>query len=126
MKALKSKQLIENLAEGDLDSAGNSLFLDSAAESESYFLSNLVLNEVITTFEENIKFDRSDCLNVLHTLVYHSQIRFENRQVVMNACEIYKKRKIRFTDCLKMAVNQQYQATDSMHDVQRAGIAAEL
>lgn len=126
MKALESNILFEYLVENKKTSIDIDSFNDSTSDSESFFLSNLVLNEVITTLEENSTFNRSDSLNALRALVFNSQIRFENRKVVSDAFEMYKKEQGSFSECLKSAVNQYYQAVDTVHNLKPSGTLAEF
>ena len=121
MKALQSTILLDYRIDNDQISTDIDQFLNSPSESESFFLNNLVLTEVITTFEESSEFNHSDSFNVLHALVYNSQIRFENRKIVVEAFQMYKKKKGKFSECLKSAVNQHYQAADTMYDLQPSG-----
>ncbi|MDX1642647.1 MAG: hypothetical protein R3220_13175, partial [Balneolaceae bacterium] len=81
MKALHTNILLEYLVEGNEKTTDADLYFKSDSASETYFLNNIVLHEVITSFEENIKFDKCDILTALQALISNSQIRFENREV---------------------------------------------
>ena len=72
-------------------------------------MNNIVLHEVVTSFEENVKFDKSDILTVLRALVSNSQIRFENREIVSEAIEMYSISRDTFSDCLKSVINAGFQ-----------------
>lgn len=105
MKALNTDILLEYLVEGNENSEHADLFFISSNESETYFLNNIVLHEVATSFEENVKFDKSDILTALHALITNSQIRFENREIVTEAIELYSISRDSFSECLKSAIN---------------------
>ncbi len=85
------------------------LFFSSASEAETYFLNNIVLHEVAASFEENVKFDKSDILTALRALVSNSQIRFENRDIASEAIEMYSISRDSFSDCLKSVINAGFQ-----------------
>lgn len=112
MKALTTEILLEYLVEGDENSTHAELFFKSASESDTYFLNNIVLHEVITSFEENVKFDKADILKVLSALISNSQIRFENREVVTDTIEMYKIGRVGYSECLKTVINRKYQSED--------------
>ncbi len=109
MKALNKDILLEYLVEGHKKSDHAELFFSTASDSETYFLNNIVLHEVATSFEENVKFDKSDILTVLRALVSNSQIRFENREIVSEAIEMYSISRDSFSDCLKSVINAGFQ-----------------
>lgn len=109
MKALNTDILLEYLVDGHEKSHHADLFFSRASDSETYFLNNIVLHEVATSFEENVKFDKSDILTVLRALVSNSQIRFENREIVSEAIEIYSISRDSFSDCLKSVINAGFQ-----------------
>lgn len=109
MKALNTDILLEFLVEGHEKSDHADLFFNSAPDSETYFLNNIVLYEVATSFEENVKFDKSDILTALRALVSNSQIRFENREIVSEAIEMYSISRDSFSDCLKAVINADFQ-----------------
>lgn len=105
MKVLNTEILLEYLVEGDENSKHTDQFFNLANESETYFVNNIVLHEVVTSFEENVKFDKSDNLTALHALITNSQIRFENREIVNEAIELYSISRDSFSECLKSAIN---------------------
>lgn len=109
MKALNTKVLFEYLVEGHEKSNNVDLFFNSASESETYFLNNIVLNELAISFEENVKFDKPDLLKVLRALESNSQIQFENREIVSEAIEIYSISRDSFSECLKSVINAGFQ-----------------
>lgn len=109
MKALHTDILLEYVVDGHEKSDHADLFFSSASDSEIYFLNNIVLHEVVTSFEENVKFDKSDILTVLRALVSNSQIRFENREIVSEAIEMYSISRETFSECLKSVINAGYQ-----------------
>lgn len=108
MKTPNTDILLEYLIEGSNNSGQADFFFNSASETEICFLNNIVLHEVISSIEENIKFDKSDVLTVLRALLSNSQIRFENREIVKEAIEMYTKGRSGFSDCLKLAVNKKF------------------
>lgn len=109
MKALNKDILLEYLVDGHEKSDHADLFFESASDSEIYFLNNIVLHEVATSLEENVKFDKSDSLTALRALVSNSQISFENREIVSEAIEIYSISRDSFSDCLKSVINAGFQ-----------------
>lgn len=120
MKALNTEVLLEYLVEGNENSKDAEIFFNSASESETYFLNNIVLNEVVKSFEENVKFDKSDILTTLRALISNSQIRFENREIVTDAIEMYKIGRAGFSECLKTLINMKHQSVDSIQHVQKS------
>lgn len=126
MKALNTEILLEYLVEGNDNTGSSDLFFDSEAASEIYFLNNIVMQEVITSFEENVKFDKSDILTALRALTSNSQIRFENREVVTDAVGMYKIGRAPFSECLKTALNRKYQSDNSVKNVRKRRISAVL
>lgn len=112
MKALDTEILLEYLVDGHADSNQTDLFFHSASESEIYFLSNIVLHEVVKSFEDNVKFDKSDILTVLKALMSNSQIRFENREIISEAIEMYTMSRDTFSSCLKSVVNTAFQMSN--------------
>lgn len=119
MKPLTTEILLEYLVEGDENSKNAEMFFKSASESETYFLNNIVLHEVVKSFEENVKFDKSDILKVLGALASNSQIRFENREAVTDAIEMYKIGRVGFSECLKTVINRKYQSENSLQGVRK-------
>jgi predicted nucleic-acid-binding protein len=109
MKALTTNILLEYLVEGNEKSKNADLFFNSASESDTYFLNNIVLSEVATFFEENVKFDKCDILKALRALESNSQIRFENREIVSEAIEMYSISRNSFSECLKSVINTGFQ-----------------
>jgi len=109
MKALTTNILLEYLVEGNEKSKNADLFFNSASESDIYFLNNIVLSEVATFFEENVKFDKCDILKALRALESNSQIRFENREIVSEAIEMYSISRNSFSECLKSVINTGFQ-----------------
>lgn len=109
MKVLNTEILLEYLVDEHEKSDHADLFFDSASEAEMYFLNNIVLNEVATFFEENVKFDKCDILKALRALKSNSQIRFENREIVMEAIEMYSISRVSFSECLKSVINTGFQ-----------------
>ncbi len=109
MKALDTDILLEYLVDDHDKSHHAELFFDSASESDTYFLNNIVLSEVATFFEENVKFDKSDILKALWALESNSQIRFENREIVSEAIEMYSISRDSFSECLKSVINAGFQ-----------------
>lgn len=124
MKALTTDILLEYLVEGDENSTDAEVFFKSASESETYFLNNIVLHEVITSFEENVKFDKCDIQTALQALISNSQIRFENREIVTDAIEMYKMGKVGFSECLKTVINATHQLDNSEQRVRKGKISA--
>lgn len=123
MKALTTEILLEYLVEGDENSKDAEVFFKSASESETYFLNNIVLHEVITSFEENVKFDKCDILTALQALISNSQIRFENREVISDATEMYKIGKVGFSECLKTVINERHQLNNSAQPIKKRKIS---
>ncbi|MDR9366017.1 MAG: hypothetical protein RI575_11800 [Balneolaceae bacterium] len=109
MKALNTKVLFEYLVEDHGKSDNSDLFLNSAYISETYFLNNIVLSELATSIEENIKFDKSDLIKVLRALESNSQIQFENREIVSEAIEMFSMSRDSFSECLKSVINSGFQ-----------------
>ncbi|MDZ7720470.1 MAG: hypothetical protein U5K72_16770 [Balneolaceae bacterium] len=109
MKVLTTEILLAYLVEDHEQSHHADLFFDSASEAETYFLNNIVLNEVATFFEENVKFDKCDILKALRALESNSQIRFENREIVSEAIEMYSISRESFSECLKSVINVGFQ-----------------
>lgn len=109
MKALNKDILLEYLVDGHEKSDHADLFFNSASDSETYFLNNIVLHEVATSLEDNVKFDKSDSLTVLRALVSNAQICFENREIVSEAIEMYSISRDSFSDCLKSVINAGFQ-----------------
>lgn len=105
---LNSEILFEYLVDGSERSIDADLFFDSASESEIFFLNNIVLHEVIKSFEENVKFDKCDVLKALQALITNSQIRFEDRQSVIQANETYRSGRSNFSECLKDEINKRF------------------
>lgn len=108
MKALTTEILLEYLVEDHNNSGHADLYFDSAPESEVYFLNNIVLNEIAMFFEENVKFDKCDILLVLRALESNSQIRFENREIVSEAIEMFSVSRDSFSECLKSVINADF------------------
>lgn len=109
MKALNTDILLEYLVDDHEKSDHADLFFNSASESETYFLNNIVLNEVATYFEENVKFDKCDILTALRALESNSQIQFQNREIVSEAIEMYSISRDSFSECLKSVINAGFQ-----------------
>ena len=126
MKALHTNILLEYLVEGNEKTTDADLYFKSDSASETYFLNNIVLHEVITSFEENIKFDKCDILTTLQALISNSQIRFENREVVTDATEMYKMGRVGFSECLKTVINRRHQPDDSVKGARKRKISAVL
>ncbi|WP_234571509.1 hypothetical protein [Rhodohalobacter sp. 614A] len=112
MKALNTEILLKYLVEGEENADDAEMFFHSASPSETYFLNNIVLHEVITSFEENVKFDKTDILKVLSALISNSQIRFESREAVTDAIEMYKIGRVGFSECLKTVINRKHQSEE--------------
>ncbi|MCG2589313.1 hypothetical protein [Rhodohalobacter sulfatireducens] len=109
MKALNTKVLFEYLVEGHEKSGNADQFFNTDHISETYFLNNIVLNELATSIEENVKFDKSDFIKVLRALESNSQIRFENREIVSEAIEMFSMSRDSFSECLKSVINAGFQ-----------------
>lgn len=112
MKVLNTDILVEYLIDGHENSDRADLFFYSANESDTYFLNNIVLHEVASSFEENVKFDKCDILKALRALVSNPQIRFENREIVSEAIEMYSISRDSFSDCLKSVINAGFRMKD--------------
>lgn len=109
MKVLNTDILLEYLVEDDKKSNHADLYFSSESDSETYFLNNIVLYEIVTSFEENVKFDKSDILTVLRALESNSQIRFENHEIISEAIEMYAISRESFSECLKSVINAGFQ-----------------
>lgn len=109
MKVLNKDILLEYLVDGHEKSDHAESFFNYDSESEIYFLNNIVLHEVITALEENVKFDKSDSLRALRALLSNSQIRFENREIITEVLEIYSVSRDSFSECLQSVINAGYQ-----------------
>lgn len=109
MKVLTTEILLEYLIDDHEKSNHADLFFNSDSEAETYFLNNIVLNEVATFFEENVKFDKCDILKALRALESNSQIGFENRELVSEAIELYSISRDTFSECLKSVINTGFQ-----------------
>lgn len=109
MKAMNTKVLFEYLVDDYEKSNNADLFFNSAYTSETYFLNNIVLNELATSIEENIKFDKSDLIKVLRALESNSQIQFEDREIVSEAIEMFSMSRDSFSECLKSVINAGFQ-----------------
>lgn len=109
MKVLNTDILLEYLVDGHEKSDHADNFFNHDSESEVYFLNNIVLHEVVTSLEENVKFDKSDSLRALRALLSNSQIRFENREIINEALQIYSISRDSFSECLKSVINAGYQ-----------------
>lgn len=126
MKALNTEILLEYLVEGDENTERADLLFNLNSESEIYFLNNIVLHEVITSFEENVKFDKADILTALRALISNSQIRFENREVVSDTVEMYSTGRAPFSEYLKAVINRKHQPDDSVQSVKKRRLSAVL
>jgi predicted nucleic-acid-binding protein len=109
MKVLNTEILLEYLVDGHEKSDHADSFFNHDSELEIYFLNNIVLHEVVTSLEENVKFDKSDSLRALRALLSNSQIRFENREIITEVVEIYSISRDSFSECVKSVINAGYQ-----------------
>lgn len=109
MKVLNTDILLEYLVDSHEKSDHTERFFNHNSESEIYFLNNIVLHEVVTSLEENVKFDKSDSLRALRALLSNSQIRFENRELITEAAEMYSISRDSFSECLKAVINAGFQ-----------------
>jgi len=122
MKALNADILLEYLVEENEDCGKADLFFKTGSESDIYFINNIVLHEIVTHFEENIKFDKSDILKVLKALVSNSQIMFENREIILESIEIYMVTKDSFSKCLKSVINTGFKMNDLTKQKENRGV----
>jgi predicted nucleic-acid-binding protein len=73
--------------------------------TNSFFVNNIILCELIWVLKKGYKYDKKQLVKVLEMLIATKEIAFENRNLISQANNHYQKGKADFSDYLTCEIN---------------------
>lgn len=108
MIALDTNVLVRLLTRDDEKQASkaHALLEKHADEDAAFFVSDIVLAELVWTLERSYDYDRNSIAQVLKALADNATLGFESREVLRVAQQFFADAKAGFADCLIVAKAQ--------------------
>ena len=115
MIGIDTNILVRHLTQDDIEQAKvvEQLFNSYTSASQSIFVNNIVICELIWVLERGYKYSKESITEVIKHILLTKEFNFENQELLWFALNQYSQKKLDFSDALIGEINKSFGCTNT-------------